>query len=227
MNLSAHYDAMRQAALPQLARGAAALDPLLDSAQDSRRGITLLARPPAAITDLIEGIMADFQFLEPGQYYYPVIDIHLTILSIISCYPGFTLALIDPARYQAIVHALLQARPPFRIRFAGLTASPGGIMMQGFPQDAGLANLRDAMRAAFRQSGLPHSIDQRYSIQTAHATIIRFRTKLLQPKLLVEKIEQYESLFIGSFEVNTLELVYNDWYQRAQHTVVLEKYSLG
>lgn len=227
MNLAAHYDAMRQAALPQLARGEAELDPLLDSAQDSRRGITLLARPPAFITDKIATILADFQAIEPEQYYYPATDMHLTILSLISCYPGFTLALIEPARYQAVVRSILQAWPPFRLRFAGLTASPGGIMVQGFPQDAGLADLREAVRAAFRQSGLQQSIDQRYRLQTAHATVIRFRSKLLNAKLLSEKIEQYESYFIGSFEVNTLELVYNDWYQRAPPTVVLEKYPLG
>lgn len=227
MNLAAHYDAMRQAALPRLARGEAELDPLLDSAQDSRRGLTLLARPPAFITTKIAAIMADFQLIEPDQYYYPATDLHLTILSLISCYPGFTLALIEPARYQTLVRAVLQAWPPFSIRLAGLTASAGGIMVQGFPQDAGLADLREAVRTAFRQSGLAQSIDQRYRLQTAHATIIRFRSKLLNPKLLAEKIEQYESYFMGSFEVNRPELVYNDWYQRARHTVVLEKYSLG
>ena len=226
MNLAKHYDEMRRAALPQLARGVADLDPLIDSPQDDRRGITLLTRPPAAITAVIEAMLADFRRFEPAQYYYPASDIHLTILSIISCYPGFTLRAIDPEAYQAAVQTILQGCGPFTLTYAGLTASPGGIMVQGFPQDDGLAALRDATRNFFQSAGLQQSIDQRYSLQTAHSTVIRFRNPLADPALLLATIDRYRQYFMGTFEVNTVELVYNDWYQRARNTVLLTKYSL-
>lgn len=142
MNLAAHYDAMRAEASRQLANGAVELDPLLDAPHDTRRGLTLLARPPAAITAAIEAVLADFQRVEPTQYYYPASDIHLTVLSIISCYPGFTLAAIEPAAYQAAGRTLARASRPFGLRYAGLTASAGGLMVQGFPQGAGLQQLR-------------------------------------------------------------------------------------
>ena len=229
MSLLAQYDTLRQNALRKLAQGEAELDGLLDSPQDTRRGITLLTRPPAPIIAGLEAIMADFQRLEPSQYYYPATDIHLTIMSIISCYSGFTLAVINPADYCHAVRTILQACPPFTLTFSGLTASPGGIMVQGFPADDSLENLRNATRQYFQHAGagLLQSIDQRYSIHTAHSTIIRFRHQLMNTTALVEKITYYAQQFIGTFEVNTVELVYNDWYQRAATTVVLEKYRLG
>lgn len=226
MNLAAHYDAMRAAAVRQLASGAADLDPLLDAPHDTRRGLTLLARPPVAITAAMEAVLADFRRVEPAQYYYPASDIHLTILSIISCYPGFTLAAIDPTAYRAAGRTLARASRPFGLRYAGLTASASGIMVQGFPQGAGLQQLRDATRILFQESGLPQSIDQRYRLQTAHSTIIRFRAPLADPAGLLALLKKYERHVFGSFEVTSLELVYNDWYQRAANTTLLEKYAL-
>ncbi|MGY3087232.1 2'-5' RNA ligase [Hymenobacter sp. UYAg731] len=227
MDLTAHYDAMRQAAVRQLARGEAERDSLLDSPYDTRRGLTLLARPPAAITARIEEIMMDFRGAEPNQYYYPAADIHVTIMSIISCYEGFTLDLIDPAAYQNAVRSILESNAPLTISYAGLTASPDSVIVQGFPVGDGLETMRDAMRIFFRNSGLPQSIDQRYSIQTAHSTVMRFRNPLQNPARLLEKLAKYQAYFIGSFEVNAAELVYNDWYQRARNTVLLEKFPLG
>jgi 2'-5' RNA ligase len=225
MDLAAHYNAMRTAALSQLAHGEAELDPLIDSPHDTRRGLTLLTRPPAAITAAITEVLAEFQAVDPAQYYYPAPDIHLTILSIISCYLGFTLAAVDPARYQVAVQTILADCRPFKLTYAGLTASPGGIMVQGFPQDAGLQHLRTATRQFFQNTDLSQSIDRRYVLQTAHSTVIRFRKPLASPARLLATIRRYQPHFFGSFEVNTAELVFNDWYQRAANTQLLHRYS--
>ncbi|SNC60461.1 2'-5' RNA ligase [Hymenobacter gelipurpurascens] len=227
MILQEHYNHMREQALQELAHGHADLDTLIDSEHDLRRGISLLARPTPALAAKIAIILADFQRLEPDQYYYPTSDIHLTILSIISCYSGFTLGTVAPAEYRSLVGDILHDIPPFSITFSGLTASPGGIMLQGFPQDSTLQHLRDQLRKRFRKSGLQQSIDTRYSIHTAHSTVVRFRAPLANPARLVEAISNYRHHAIGSFEVDTIELVYHDWYQRAATTVLLAKYALG
>ncbi|MCB2379219.1 mutarotase [Hymenobacter sp. BT635] len=229
MTLLAHYDALRAEALRHFASGTPALDPWLrpGAAPDTRRGLTLLARPPASVTAAIEALLADFRGLEPAQYYYPATDIHLTILSLISCASGFSLDLIDPAAYQAAVREILQSAHPFTIRYAGLTASPGALIVQGFPLDEGLEELRGKVREYFRRSGLRHSIDQRYRLQTAHSTVVRFRSTLQQPVRMAERIRRAEHQFIGDFEVDTVELVFNDWYQRAANTVLLERVVLN
>ncbi|RSK33112.1 2'-5' RNA ligase family protein [Hymenobacter metallilatus] len=227
MNLPEHYAAMRDATVHRLLHEGADPDPLLHSAQDTRRGLTLLARPPAAVTAAIDSILVDFRRIEPAQYYYPASDIHLTILSIISCYAGFALSQIEPAAYRQAVGQITRLARPFRIRYEGLTASPGGIMVQGFPEDDGLENLRDAVRQFFRHSALQQSIDTRYSIHTAHSTIIRFTQPLADAPALIARLTKYQEACIGTCEVDTVELVYNDWYQRAGNTVLLEKYALG
>ncbi|OGX91197.1 2'-5' RNA ligase family protein [Hymenobacter coccineus] len=227
MDLQAYYDAMRATAIQRLTQGQAALDPLIDSPDDDRRGLTLLARPPARITAALAAIMDDFRRTEPHQYYYPAADVHLTVLSIISCYRGFELPMVDAAAYRATVREIVGPVRPFGVTLSGLTASPGGIIVQGTPTGPGLAELRDRTRAYFQHSPLQQSIDQRYSIQTAHSTVIRFRANLLDTKTLLTKIEKYQHHFIGTFEVDEVELVFNDWYQRAANTVLLEKYTLA
>lgn len=229
MSLQATYDALRAQAVRQLTQGQPDLDPLLRAAAgpDTRRGLTLLARPPARITAVLEEVMADFRRTEPDQYYYPATDIHLTVLSIISCHPGFTLAKINPADYSQAIRAIIPFISPFTVRYYGLTASPGAILAQGFPEGIELAKLRERIRFFFQHADFLHSIDQRYSIQTAHSTLIRFRSNLLDTKQLLNKLKRYEQYFIGTFEINALELVYNDWYQRAENTVVLDKYLLS
>lgn len=227
MDLPAHYDAMHAAAVGRLAHGDAELDLLIDDPRDDRRGLTLLARPPAHVTAALEQVMADFRRSEPTQYYYPAADIHVTVLSIISCYRGFTLATVDPAAYVGAVGEIVRGAPPFRIRFAGLTASPGGIIVQGFPEGGGLETLRERTRSYFQNAGLQQSIDHRYSIQTAHSTIVRFRHPVRNPARLLATIEAYRRCFIGTFAVDAVELVYNDWYQKSTNTVLLKKYTLG
>ncbi|WP_139922508.1 2'-5' RNA ligase family protein [Hymenobacter sp. DG01] len=90
-----------------------------------------------------------------------------------------------------------------------------------------LTRLRNQLRTAFRRSGLLQSIDQRYPLQTAHSPVLRFTTPLHCPNQLVAALRHYQHTPIGTFQVDTLELVYNDWYQRAANTVVLERYLLS
>ena len=226
MDLIQHYDAMRRAAFAQLQQHGPSVDPLIESARDTRRGITLLARPAEGILTRIAAVLADFYPSEPNQYYYPVSDIHLTVLSIISCYPGFALDDVQVAAYQDAARTIARQAVPFAIRFAGLTASPGGVMVQGVPQGEGLEQLREEARKVFRQSGLQHSMDLRYALQTAHATVIRFKSGLVNTAAFIKRVEQYKGLDFGVFTVDAVELVYNDWYQRAANTISLGKYLL-
>jgi 2'-5' RNA ligase len=227
MELQHRYDTMRQLAAHQFVHGQAELDPWLTPATlDERRGLTLRARPPAHLIARMQELVAAFQQVEPDQYYHPGPEIHLTISSLISAYPGFTLQQIAPLAYQQVVGHSLAQSSPFTLTYCGVTASPGAILLQGFPQGDTLQQLRTKLKSDVEQAGLSHSIDARYALQTAHATLVRFRAPLRQPAQVANLIHAYQQTFIGSFEVDTLELVYTDWYHRAAHTVLLETYSL-
>lgn len=226
MNLEQHYQQLRTRSVQQFEAGHFEYDVLLDAPADSRRGITLLARPPLAVREAVEIMLSDFKASEPEQYYYPITDIHLTVLSIISCYEGFSLSVIDPVRYAALVREAISEQKSFKIQFRGITASPSCLLIQGFPLDNALQKIRDDLRQYFRNSGLQHSIDKRYAIQTAHSTVVRFRKPFVQPKAFIQKIKSYEEIELGTFEVHELELVFNDWYQKAENTAVLERFRL-
>jgi len=74
---------------------------------------------------------------------------------------------------------------------------------------------------------LQHSIDQRYAIQTAHMTVLRFTQQPANPGLFLQKIKALTSVDFGSSLINELELVANDWYQRQQNTVLLSRFDLN
>lgn len=226
MDLEQHYHQLWTRSVQQFESGHYEYDPMIDAPVDSRRGITLLARPTLNVRMAIETMLSDLKASEPEQYYYPITDIHLTVLSIISCYEDFSLSLIDATQYVALVQEVINAQKPFKIQFRGITASPSCLLIQGFPLDNALKKIRNGLRQRFQNSGLQHSIDKRYAIQTAHSTVVRFRKPLTQPEAFLQKVETYQEVDFGMFDVNELELVFNDWYQKTGITGMLAKYPL-
>lgn len=225
--LQQHYQALWQQSLCKFEQHQFETDPLLTAKDDSRYGVTLLARPSVQVKQQIQHSLAELMQLEPEQYYYPAPDLHLTVLSLISCYAGFALSQIDTAAYVELVQRVLANTGPLRLHFQGITASPSCVLVQGFFDDQELNQLRDKLRFAFRQSTLQHSIDQRYAIQTAHMTVLRFSQQPANPELFLQKIKALAAVDFGSCLIDELELVGNDWYQRQQNTVLLGRFSLS
>lgn len=214
MNLEKHYNGLWEIALQQFKAGAFELDPFLCSGEDNRFGLTLLFRPDDTVKESIETFLQELRQVEPAQYYYPAPDMHVTVMSVISCHAGFKLADIDIAAYIAVLQACLADVKHFKVDFRGITASPSCIMVQGFPASGQLSDLRDRLRENFRQTSLPQTIDSRYILRTAHITAARFKEPLRNPAIFLDKLQAYRSHSFGSTEVYQVELVYNDWYQR-------------
>ncbi|MFN8345422.1 MAG: mutarotase [Spirosomataceae bacterium] len=227
MNLEHHYRKMWTQSMQQFDQGRFEFDSCLNTPNDTRRGITLLARPSEVVKDSIKSMLDDLRTTESQQYYYPTSDIHVTVLSIISCYEGFTLQKIDTTAYVDLIGEALSRIPAFDIRFLGITASPSCLILQGFPSGDVLHRLRDEVRKKFRKSALQCSIDKRYHIQTAHSTVVRFKSPLTHPKLFLDKVKNYRDVDFGTFVVNEMDLVFHDWYQRAENTVLLERFRLN
>ncbi len=210
-----------------LEEGKVEWDPLIDAPSDERYGITLLARPNQAVKENIQAFLSEIKSIMPEQYYYPDSDVHLTVMSIISCYEGFQLEQIEPEAYQAVINACLDGIHPFRIFFRGITASPSCILIQGFPENDALHLLRNRLRQEFQASSLEHSIDKRYAIQTAHSTVLRFRTPEVPHQSLTPLLKAYRHTDFGMTEVDQLELVFNDWFQRWEKVQLLSRFNLN
>ena len=78
--------------------------------------------------------------------------------------------------------------------------------------------MRNKLRENFKNTTLEQSIDSRYSIATAHMTVMRFKQKLENPGKLIQIIEKFRNHNFGTFTVDKIELVFNDWYQRKKNT---------
>ena len=218
MNLHEHYNQLYIKSSKAILEGKYNIDNQINDASDSRFGITLLIRPSDEIKAKIQLFLEELRAIDSQQYYYPDSDIHITVMSIISCYEGFSLDKIRNEEYIELIQKSLIDVDKISINFKGVTASPSAIMIQGFPTDASLNNLRDKLRENFKKSTLQQSIDSRYSIATAHSTVLRFQEKLENPRKLVEVVEKFRDFDVGEFTVDKLELVYNDWYQRKKNT---------
>jgi len=226
MNLRDKYEAIFTQAKSKLKTDISYWDSLIDDANDNRYGITLLIRPNELVKAKIAEVLLDFKGIEPNQYYYPNTDIHITGLSIISCYPAFDLSSINVEDYIQVVEQSLKNINPFSLTFNGLTASADCVMVKGYYAPNTLDLLRRQLRDNFSHSKLQQSLDQRYTLETAHATILRLRSELKDTDTYIQRIEKYKDFDFGSCLVDQVELVYNDWYQKASKVVKLGQFNL-
>lgn len=227
MNLREHYNDMWEASLQKFKSQQFQFDTLLDADGDNRYGLTLLACPSEEVKQSIFDVLEEIKKIAPNQYYYPHTDLHITMLSIISCYPGFSPDAIDTKEYCKIIESAVASVSPFRITFRGVTASPSCILIQGFPEDDQLRILRNTLRDTFKRSKLQHSIDKRYQLQTAHMTAIRFQEPFAQSKRFVKAIERSRDKDFGSCSIEQLELVGNDWYHQEKKVQRIHKFKLS
>lgn len=226
MKLTEHYDQLYKKSTAEILAGNYTIDLDINNESDSRFGITLLIRPSEEIKANISVFLKKLQEIDPAQYYYPDSDIHITVMSIISCSVGFSLDQISPNDYIETICKSMVDVDRIRIQFRGVTASSSAIMIQGFPTDETLNDFRNKLRENFKNSPLQQSIDSRYTISTAHSTVMRFQEKLEDPEKLLQITQKFRDYDFGELTVKKLELVYNDWYQRKRNTKILGEFGL-
>ena len=220
------YDDMWDEALPHFQKDQVDADPLIMDPNDTRRGLTLRARPGKELILEIESFTRQLQQFTPAQYFIPASDLHLTIFTIISCSVGISRAEILDNAYIETISECVGSLPPPRIRFSGLTASTSCILLRGYPENNSLAELRNRLRDAFRKSTLPSSIDARYPINTAHITVMRFQTPQHSLAGFTRFITAHKDHDFGRLEIGEAELVSNDWYHKKENTSLLHTFTL-
>lgn len=226
MNLEEHYNKLYNESIKKIMDDTYEVDGLINSPLDKRFGITLLARPSKKIKNNIQKFLNDIKTVEPYQYYYNDSDIHITVMSIISCYEGFQLKSINISEYIDLISKSLINHPNIEITFRGISASPSCIMVQGFMNNNFLNLIRNNLRENFKNSNLQQSLDKRYPIQTAHTTVIRFQKEFSNKPEFLRLIDTFRNYNFGSFQVKKLELVFNDWYQKESLVKKLYEFSI-
>jgi len=226
MNLKEHYDKLYQDSIKKIQSDSYQVDKLIDSDNDKRFGITLLLRPDNSVKANIQKFLSEIRLIEPNQYFYRDSDLHVTVMSIISCHDGFNLSQIRIEDYVETIKKSIKGINCFKIEFIGLTGSPSCLMVQGFLENNTLNQIRDNLRVDFKDTGLEQSMDKRYAIQTAHSTIFRLKEKIENKESFLDIVEEYRDYYFGTFVVDSLELVFNDWYQREEYVKKLYLFEL-
>ena len=199
---------------------------LPDKSRDLRRGLALALRPSRSVQHSIEAFLHQLAAAAPGQYFYRPEEFHVTVLSIIPGSESWRDKIHHLAAYQSIIGEVLQRHRKFSITFQGVTASRGGVMIQGFPKDDTLAQIRNDLREALRQHQLGEQLDARYKINTAHITVIRFCDPNLDGKNLLGLLKANRATGFGETCVEKLELILGDWYASAETARTLDDYPL-
>ncbi|MEO6168812.1 MAG: hypothetical protein ABIO46_15835 [Chitinophagales bacterium] len=224
-DLSAYYNSLFDESVKAFLAGDYFIDAQINSLSDNRFGLTLIIKIDDSIKIKIQSFIDDLKNIDPHQYYYSQSDLHVTVMSIISCYDGFSLENISVTDYIKVIEKSMTDINAIEIDFHGVTASSSAILIQGFLAEDALNNLRNNLRMNFKSSGLEQSIDKRYSIFAAHITVARFRQKIKDPPKLIHMIEENRRRDFGKMKVEQLDLVYNDWYHREDF--VKQLYSLS
>ena len=226
MDLKEHYNKLYQDSIKKIKSDSYQVDKLIDSDNDKRFGITLLLRPDNSVKVNIQKFLSEIKVIEPHQYFYRDSDLHVTVMSIISCYDGFNLSQIRIKDYVETIKKSIMGVSCFNIEFKGLTASPSCLMVQGFPENNSLTQIRDSLRVDFKETGLEQSMDKRYAIQTAHSTIFRLKEDIENKESFLDTLEKYRDYYFGTSAVDSLELVFNDWYHRKEYVKELYRFEL-
>ena len=226
--LEQHYAQLWHGALHAWHHGTVALDPLLTQKQnDQRRGFTLILRPTPAMAHQFARFLAAVAAVEPSQYYYRPSEFHITVLSLFTATAAYQPYVAHQAAYLRAIDQALAGTHRFALHFRGITASPGAIMVQGFPCDDTLDGIRQRVRQELRRAGVGSGLDQRYPITTAHATVVRFQQPFRHLHALLHCLQRYRAHDFGAMAVDAIQFVANDWYMSAEKVCALRQYPLG
>src|SRR5687768_7812466 len=129
MDLKEHYNHLYINSFEKIKNDEYTTDNLINSFSDNRFGITVLIRPSLDVKNKIQDFLNELKKSNPNQYFYPNSDIHITVLSIISCYDGFNLKSISIPEYIKIIQKSIEDINGFEIHFQGITASNSAAMI--------------------------------------------------------------------------------------------------
>jgi 2'-5' RNA ligase len=207
------YDWMWLAAARRIRTGKIEPDPVLAArVPDIRRGLTVIARPSFDVRRKVMAFLGRLRGLEPDQHYYTASELHVTVLSLFTATVEHARFFAREREYVAAVDSALRNVPPVRVQFAGVTASPGAIMIQGFMENEALNEVRDALRRELTVRDLAEGVDGRYRLETAHMTVARFRAPLRDGDKFAKALEAARLRRFGAINIRSVSIVRNDWY---------------
>lgn len=220
------YTELWEKTIPLFEQGNYEIDPLVDDPVDMRRGLTLRARLTGPVVSTIHEYAEELKALLPNQYFTPDSDLHLTLLTVMSCSRNFNHNPEMDDTYSALIAECVRDLPPLRITFRGITVSPSCLLVRGYPEDDRLQMLRNQLREQFKASSLPSTVDFRYPLKTAHVTIMRFIRAKNDLSRFIRFIKESQHHPFGTQTIDAVEFVANDWCHKNSNTRLIRSFRL-
>lgn len=204
-----------------LRRGEVEIDPFLFApGSDQRMGLSLIA-PLPALGKACAGLVRAFREAEPGQYYYPPGDLHVTVFDFIAGTAGYERDAGLEARIEGICDRAAASMAPVDIGFRGLVLGRAAGLLKGY-SGGRLGALREALRRELAEAGIPST--ERYRSTTAHATFCRFASPLQDPAGLCALAEAWSEAELCAERRIVYQLLEHDWYNRASKRRLVSEY---
>lgn len=211
------YQTINNEGQEALLKGEEKIDFILQNGQeDKRRGLTLLIKVKNPVAEKIAYLMEKIRSIEGNQYFYPVSDLHVTVLTFLSGRENFILEEEIKRKSLQIVEKAVLALPPFELEFRGIAVTNAAILAKGYYK-SGLSSLRDRIRELAIENDFP--LRERYQTISGHSTIVRFKNPLQKREKFLALIQEYQDFNLGVMEVDCLKLVVHDWYNSQKETI--------
>ena len=220
--LAATYDALWAKGRDALSTGRIAPEPL-PSRTTVRWGISAVLRPRPWLPALAACAKACAALIGPSGVFYGEHNLHITLRAI----EGYRDDVPDDddevLAYRDVLATIALRTAPLRLRLSGLTATPGGVLVQGWPQ-VELQTLRHALYDRLDALGLasrgPETSDATIRT-TAHATLALYEGPVARPDELIDLIDTHRASDFGEWLFAELWLV---GYRRTAGRVALVEY---
>lgn len=217
------YESIHQKNIACIRKGDILVDPYLrDSVPDLRRGISLII-PLSRIAENYERATQVLRRQEPGQYYYPAADLHITVFDLISAHPLYSSNAALDDTFVSLASEVLATFNRFYVTFKGIVFSREAGLLTGYDNGSVVA-LREKIRAHLPQYGIANT--ERYESKSVHATFVRFRKALTHPNLFADILETCRQIEIGEESIQSISLVEHDWYNRRIATRTIKTFML-
>ena len=120
------YDQLWHKTIAALESGGLRIDlNLQKKTGDSRRGVTLAARPDTGVRNRVETFLREVSKICPSQHFYQPAELHLTVLSVIPGSESWRKEIHRLPACRMVLDDVLKNRPAFSVKFRGVTDFAG------------------------------------------------------------------------------------------------------
>jgi 2'-5' RNA ligase len=195
------------------------------SGSDQRHGVNLIARPPPPIVSCIQAIQERLREREPDQYYYPVDDLHLTLIEFCSSRTRFEVEILAATVAKALPE-MVRTAPEAVLARPLLGYDQRACALNFLPTDESLQQLRRNLTAQLADHGA--TIAPRYVPQSAHVTLMRYIRPLQTDSATWVGILQAALSDTPEWRVDTIWLAWGaTWYGLQNRIEMRGPYRLG